>query len=269
MRTTCMTLALASALLALGLLACGRQTPEANAQGNDAFDAQDYAGAGEAYQRAQESSPDLPEPFYNSGNSQYRQESYDDALSSYDQAQLNAGEGLTGSIHFNRGNLHFNREAYGEAAEAYKEVLRLNPDNEDAKRNLELALRHMQQEQEQQEQKQQGQQEQQEEQQQQGETKGEQEQQQAGEQEQEEDQEQDSQDGQDEQEQPEAEQDGEQEEQDGQQQPQPGPGGQQPPPLTEEQARQLLEAVGSDAQTLQEHLQRQQAPSGPPPEPDW
>ena len=73
-----------------GLLACGRQTPEANAQGNDAFDAQDYAGAGEAYQRAQESSPDLPEPFYNSGNSQYRQESYDDALSSYDQAQLNA-----------------------------------------------------------------------------------------------------------------------------------------------------------------------------------
>ena len=257
MRTTCMTLALASALLALGLLACGRQTPEANAQGNDAFDAQDYAGAVEAYRRAQESSPDLPEPFYNSGNSQYRQESYDDALSSYDQAQLNAGEGLTGSIHFNRGNVHFNREAYGEAAEAYKEVLRLNPDNEDAKRNLELALRHMQQEQEQQEQQQQGQQEQQEEQQQQGETKGEQEQ------------EQDSQDGQDEQEQPEAEQDGEQEEQDGQQQPQPGPDGVQPPPLTEEQARQLLEAVGSDAQTLQEHLQRQQAPSGPPPEPDW
>ena len=260
MRTTCMTLALASALLALGLLACGRQTPEANAQGNDAFDAQDYAGAVEAYRRAQESSPDLPEPFYNSGNSQYRQESYDDALSSYDQAQLIAGEELTGSIHFNRGNVHFNREAYGEAAEAYKEVLRLNPDDEDAQRNLELALRHMQQEPEQQEQQQQGQQEQQEEQQQQGE----QEQQQAGDQE--EDQEQDSQDGQDEQEQPEAEQDGEQEEQDGQQQPQPGPGGQQPPPLTEEQARQLLEAVGSDAQTLQ---QRQQAPSGPPPEPDW
>ena len=261
MRTAVMTLALVFALLASSLLACGRQTPEANAQGNDAFDAQDYAGAVEAYRRAQGSSPDLPEPFYNSGNSQYRQESYDDALSSYDQAQLNAGEGLTGSIHFNRGNVHFNREAYGEAAEAYKEVLRLNPDNEDAKRNLELALRHMQQEQEQQEQ-QQGQQEQQDQQQQ-----GEQEQEQAGEQE--EDQEQDSQDGQDEQEQPDAEPDGEQEEQDGQQQPQPGPGGQQPPPLTEEQARQLLEAVGSDAQTLQEHLQRQQAPSGPPPEPDW
>ncbi len=253
-----MTLALVFALLASSLLACGRQTPEANAQGNDAFDAQDYAGAVEAYRRAQESSPDLPEPFYNSGNSQYRQESYDDALSSYDQAQLNAGEGLTGSIHFNRGNLHFNREAYGKAAEAYKEVLRLNPDDEDAKRNLELALRHIQQEQEQQEQQEQQQDQQQ---------QGEQEQQQAGEQE--EDQEQDSQDGQDEQEQPEAEQDGEQEEQDGQQQPQPGPGGQQSPPLTEEQARQLLEAVGSDAQTLQEHLQRQQAPSGPPPEPDW
>ena len=263
MRTTFMTLALVSALLALGLLACGRQTPEANAQGNDAFDAQDYAGAVEAYQRAQEGSPNLPEPFYNSGNAQYRQESYDDALSSYDQAQLNAGEELTGGINFNRGNVHFNREAYGEAAEAFKEVLRLNPDDEDAKRNLELALRHMQQEQEQQEQQQQGQQEQQEEQQQQGE----QEQQQAGEQEQEE---QDSQDGQNEQEQPEPGQDGEQDQQqDGQQQPQPGPGGEQPPPLTQEQARQLLEAVGNDAETLQAHLQRQQAPSGPPPGPDW
>ena len=263
MRTAVMALALASALLASSLLACGRQTPEANAQGNDAFDAQDYPGAIEAYRLAQESSPDLPEPFYNSGNAQHRQESYDEALSSYDQAQLNAGDELTGSIHFNRGNVHFNREAYGEAAEAYREVLRLSPDDADAKHNLELALRQMHQEQEQQEQQQQGQQEQQEEQQQQG---G-QEQQQSGEQEQEE---QDSQDGQDEQEQPEAEQDGEQEQQeDGQQQPQPGPGGQQPPPLTEEQARQLLEAVGSDAETLQAHLQRQQAPSGPPPEPDW
>ena len=262
MRTAVMTLALVSALLAAAMLGCGRQTPEANALGNDAFDVQDYAGAIEAYQRAQESSPDLPEPFYNSGNAQHRQESYDDALSSYDQAQLNAGEELTGSIHFNRGNVHFNRETYGEAAEAYREVLRLNPDDADAKYNLELALRQMQREQEQQDQQQQGQQDQQDQQQQ-----GEQEQQQSGEQEQEE---QDSQDGQDEQEQPEAEQDGEQEQQqDGQQQPQPGPGGQQPPPLTQEQARQLLEAVGSDAETLQAHLQRQQAPSGPPPEPDW
>ena len=260
MRTAVMALALIAALLASSLLACGRQTPQANSQGNDAFEAQDYSGAIEAYRRAQESSPDLPEPFYNSGNAQYRQESYDDALSSYDQAQLNAGEELTGGIHFNRGNVHVNREAYGEAAEAYKEVLRLNPDDADAKHNLELTLRQMQREQEQQEQ--QGQQDQQDQQQQ-----GEQEQQQSGEQEQEE---QDSQDGQDEQEQPEAEQDGEQEQQqDGQQQPQPGPGGEQPPPLTEEQARQLLEAVGNDAETLQAHLQRQQAPSGPPPEPDW
>ena len=141
MRTAVMTLALVSALLASGLLACGRQTPEANALGNDSFDVQDYAGAIEAYRLAQESSPDLPEPFYNSGNAQHRQESYDEALSSYDQAQLNAGEDLTGSIHFNRGNVHFNRETYGEAAEAYREVLRLNPDDADAKHNLELTLR--------------------------------------------------------------------------------------------------------------------------------
>ena len=261
MRTVVMALALVSALLASGVLACGRQTPQANSEGNDAFAEEDYAGALEAYQRAQEGSPDLPEPFYNTGNAQFRQQGHDDALSSYDQAQLNADEELTGNIHFNRGNVHFNRESYGEAAQAYREVLRLNPDDADAKHNLELALRQMQQDQ--QEQQQQGQQDQEQE----------EEQQQGGQQEQEDEQEpqgdqQGEQEGEDEQQPDQGGQDeGEQDDQ--QQQPQPGPGGEQPPPLTQEQAIQLLEAVGGDAETLQEHLQRQQAPPGPPPERDW
>ena len=259
MRTVVMALALVAALLASGVLACGRETPQANSEGNDAFAEEDYAGALEAYQRAQDGSPELPQPFYNTGNAQFRQEGYDDALSSYDQAQLNADEELTGNIHFNRGNVHFNREGYEEAAEAYKEVLRLSPDDMDAKHNLELALRQMQQEQ--QEQQQQGQQDQEQ-------------QQQGGQQEQEEEQEtegdqQEEQEGEDEQDQPnETGQEGE-EQQDQQQQPQPGPVGEQPPPLTPEQARQLLEAVASDSDTLQEHLQRQQVPAGPPPDRDW
>ncbi len=266
MRTAVMALGLVSALLASGVLACGREAPQANSEGNDAFDAQDYAGAIEAYERAQEGNPELPQPFYNTGNAQYRQGSYDEALSSYNDALLNADEELTGSIHFNRGNVHYDSEAYGEAVEAYKEVLRLDPDDEDAKRNLELALRHIQQQEQRQPGQEHGDQGQQEE----GET-----QQRGGQQE--EDEEQESQGDQqeeqeqegDEQQQPDAGQEGEEQPQDQQQQPQPGLGGEQSPPLTPEQARQLLEAVASDSETLQEHLQGEIVQSGPPSGPDW
>ena len=42
---------------------------------------------------------------------------------------------------FNRGNAAYMMENYVEAVEAYIEVLRIDPDDLDAKHNLELALR--------------------------------------------------------------------------------------------------------------------------------
>ena len=44
---------------------------------------------------------------------------------------------------FNRGNTAFQQEDYPGAVEAYEEVLRMNPDDRDAKHNLELALLQM------------------------------------------------------------------------------------------------------------------------------
>ena len=41
---------------------------------------------------------------------------------------------------FNRGNALFQQQQFRQAVEAYKEVLRMNPDDQDAKHNLELAL---------------------------------------------------------------------------------------------------------------------------------
>ena len=225
---------LSCALLAtLVLLAagCGRAGPQLNNEGNEAFEGQDYTEALEAYRAAQSEAPrpELAEPYYNSGNAQYRQERYDEAQDSYREALLHADEQVVEHGTFNVGNSLFKSDQLPEAVEAYKEALRLDPGDEDAKHNLELALRR-QQEREAQAQQQ--------------------------------EQQQDEQEGQ-EQEQPAPGDEGEDE----QQSPQTEQA--QTVPLSEEQARQLLQSIEQDTETLQERLQQVFVASGAAPAQDW
>ena len=240
--------------------ACGEVGARPNNQGNEAYEQEDYEAAQSSYQEAIEKSPELPEPHYNSGNVRYRQGQNEEAQESYDRALLEAGEDLSRDILFNQGNIQLQADEIEEAIGSYKEVLRLDPSDQDAKHNLEVALSRLPQVEQQQ---QQG-----------GQQQGDQQQQQEGQQQQDGDQQDDSQ----------QQQDGE--EQGDQQQPQdPGsggtqqdqqPGSQQPQQqqttptteLTPEQARQLLSGVGDQTDTLQNQLQRQSA-VGRQPEQDW
>ena len=157
----------AAALLAVCLLACGPTPAQVNNSGHEPYLNGDYASALESYQGAQGRAPESGEPHYNSGNALYRTEEYEDALQSYDESLRYAGGELRSHGFFNRGNTAFQQERYPEAVEAYEEVLRTNPDDQDAKHNLELALKQIppdeQEEQEQQEEKQDEQEDQQEE----------------------------------------------------------------------------------------------------------
>ena len=131
----------AAALLAACLLACGPTPAQVNNSGHEAYLNGDYASALESYQGAQGRAPKSGEPHYNSGNALYRTEEYEKALQSYDESLRHAGGELRSRGFFNRGNTAFQQEQYPEAVEAYEEVLRMNPDDEDAKHNLELALK--------------------------------------------------------------------------------------------------------------------------------
>ncbi len=242
----------------LGLVACGRAVPQANQRGNEAFETGDYGVAVQAYEEAGEQAPKIAEPDYNSANAKYRAETYEDAEKGYTDALLKADEDLARQSVFNLGNAYFQTEKYEEAVEAYKEALRLAPDDLDAKHNLELALRQLEQPELQQDEQPQSEQ-------------------QEGEQpedpDEQSDQQQQGDQQQDDQQQSDQQQAAQQDQQEQQSQPQAGDPEQQAPQaptaLTEDQARQLLESFAGDTETLRGRLQGRYVVRRPAPEQDW
>ena len=142
-------------LAVVALAGCGQSAETLNNKGNEAFAGQDYEGALTAYLGAQEDVPEMAEPHYNAANSHYRMEDYQQAQQEIEQALVGeeSQQALDQHSYYNLGNTFFQAQQFEPAIEAYKEALRLNPDDLQAKQNLELALRQLQQqEQEQQEQ---------------------------------------------------------------------------------------------------------------------
>ena len=272
-------------LMALGLLvtACSPSAAEKyNKEGNDAYAQQAYEEALAAYQAAQIKEPELAQPYYNAANALYRQGAYDGALEQLQMALSFAEEeSLAQSSLYNLGNSFYNAQELETAVASYTESLLLNPNDQDAKYNLELALQQQQQQEQQQEEQQQEQQ-QQEDQSQDG--KGQEDQQEQQDQSQEGEGQENQQEQQQDQEQSEKGQQGDQEseqskgdqpqdgepqdgEQDQGQQGQPQPGQEEPNQegqpsqvpapgqrMTEEQAEQLLAAIAKNSKTLQERL---------------
>ena len=126
--------------LALCLLACGPRPDHVNNSGHEPYLNGDYVSALDAYQGATAGAHESGEPYYNAGNALYRLEEYGDSLENYDESLRYAESELRLHGFFNRGNASFQSQQYAQAIEAYKEVLRMDPDHIDAKHNLELAL---------------------------------------------------------------------------------------------------------------------------------
>ncbi len=240
-------------LLSFVIAACGRGEVIVHNQGNDAFEAGDLDAALQSYEEIQEMAPERPEPFYNSASVRYRNDEHELAQEDLQQARLTADEDLTRATLFNQGNSFFKTNELDQAVESYKNVLRMDPDDQDAKYNLELALRQQEQGQEPDEEQPEGS----------GEDSGQQE------------------DGQGQGEasdqpdpgqgeaadQPESSQ-GETESED-QSQNEPVPGEVQGTQISEEQAERLLDSVGLNTETLQNALQRNFIWLEDVPERDW
>ena len=123
-----------------------------NKNGNRLFEEGKYEEAQKAYQEAQIKKPDRPEPLYNAGNALIKQKKYDQALQQLNQAITKADKGLQSWGWYNTGNALFEMGRFQDSAGAYIQSLKLNPADRDAKHNLELALKKLEQQKQQQQQ---------------------------------------------------------------------------------------------------------------------
>ena len=148
-----------------------------------AYEAGAYDRALEGFVDRQVERPDDPALKLNIGSARYQMNDYEEAVSQYSQAALAGDQLLRSEALYNLGNTAYRQGKLGEAIDFYMGALDLNPDDEDAKFNLEFVRDEVRRRQEEAEKRQQEQQQQQQSQEQ-GED-GEQDQQQGGEGEQE------------------------------------------------------------------------------------
>ncbi len=121
-------------------------------KGNEAYNKKQYEVARENYKKAAEKSPSNQKAQYNLGNALYKSKKPEDAVVAYDAAIENSKLPYEKSgAFYNKGVVHQNNKNLPECIEAYKNSLRLNPADEDARLNLQKALQQQKQEQQQKE----------------------------------------------------------------------------------------------------------------------
>ena len=121
--------------------------------GNSAYREQRFTDAEARYREALQEERDLLPGHFNLGNALERQGKHEEALQQFQIAESSALETTTKAhARYNRGNALFSSGQYQEAADAFVESLKINPEDEDAKFNLSLALKKLQEQQQKQKQ---------------------------------------------------------------------------------------------------------------------
>ena len=125
-------------------------------RGNKEYNSNNYVGSEINYRKALESEPSSQTATYNLGNSLYKQGKYSDAIKEYEKVIMSESDDkkLSEAWH-NIGNSYFMEKNLAKSIDAYKNCLRINPKDEEARYNLRMAqLLLEQQQQDQQDQKQ-------------------------------------------------------------------------------------------------------------------
>jgi Ca-activated chloride channel family protein len=125
---------------ALWAVACG-DAAISNETANGLFAAGDYSEALAAYRDVQIDLPNAPELAVNIGNTLHKLGEHPRALPEYGRAIDGQDLRLRAIAQYDRGNTLFKMGRYEDARDAYREVLRIDPTDRDAKFNLEIVQR--------------------------------------------------------------------------------------------------------------------------------
>lgn len=122
-------------------------------QGLEAYDNKNYEKALKFFIDAQLEDPDRPEILYNIGNTYYKMGDADSAYNHYKQIVKTKNKNLLQKTYYNLGNANFKRGELKDAVSDYKSALDINPDDTQARENMEFAKKVMEEQKKQQEQK--------------------------------------------------------------------------------------------------------------------
>ena len=116
-----------------------------NEKGNDLYKKGQVHKARSKYLSALKSDPKSPEIAYNLGNALYKENAFKESLGAYSRgAKAPKDPAFASRAFYNLGNALYRNQDPPQAIEQYKQALRSDPKNEDAKYNLELLLKQSQ-----------------------------------------------------------------------------------------------------------------------------
>ena len=102
-----------------------------------------------AFERAAAARPQDPAVRFNVADGLYKNGKYDEAAALFRALGADPASPVAGASRYNLGNSLFQKKDYRGAIQAYRDALRVAPGDEDTRRNLEMALRALQEQEEQ------------------------------------------------------------------------------------------------------------------------
>jgi tetratricopeptide (TPR) repeat protein len=126
-------------------------SPSVIGEGEKAYEEEDYDLALQKFMEARLDHPESQELALNIGNAQYRKKKFDKAIEAYKESLVGDNTQMAASAYYNLGNAYFRKgefaiqkgdqqgiQHYRSAMANYKKSLEIDPDNQDAKRNIEV-----------------------------------------------------------------------------------------------------------------------------------
>ncbi len=143
------------AILTAALPAAAQNTNGQIRSGNRYYKKGQLDQSVQKYQQAVQQAPNNPTANYNLGNAQFKKNNFDEAAKAYDATVENSKDSVMKEKgYYNKGVAMIKQKKLQESIDAWKQALKLNTNDVDARENLEKALKEQKQQQQQQQQNQ-------------------------------------------------------------------------------------------------------------------
>jgi len=109
-------------------------------KGNELYKQKNYEGSLQEYDKALGENPKNNIAHYNMGNAQFKNDKLDEAIQSYNNAADNSDKTVKEKAFYNKGVALSKQKKLQESIDAWKDALKLDPNDNETRENLQKAL---------------------------------------------------------------------------------------------------------------------------------